>query len=108
MYGASKSKRIRPLLPFRSFHEYYTDFILEKAGKMSPSPSTNSGVANATCTSNFYYPGLESPSLETDGTNLQCPVHTTEWKLIAKIDLRVVPLLCLLYLLTFLDRYVMP
>ena len=28
----------------------------------------------------------------------------TEWKVLAKIDYRVVPVLCLLYLLAFLDR----
>lgn len=34
----------------------------------------------------------------------QCPAHTTERKLMAKIDLHVLPCLCILYLMAFLDR----
>jgi MFS family permease len=33
-----------------------------------------------------------------------CPSHTTERKLVHKIDLHVVPFLCIMYLLAFLDR----
>ncbi|KAJ4357778.1 High-affinity nicotinic acid transporter [Didymosphaeria variabile] len=33
-----------------------------------------------------------------------CPPHTTERKLITKIDLHVIPFLCIMYLLAFLDR----
>ena len=33
-----------------------------------------------------------------------CPAHTTERKLVTKIDLHVVPFLCIMYLLAFLDR----
>lgn len=33
---------------------------------------------------------------------VQCPSHTTERKLMAKIDMRVVPFLCIMYLLAFL------
>lgn len=33
-----------------------------------------------------------------------CPAHTTESALVRKIDLYVVPFLCVLYLLAFLDR----
>lgn len=36
--------------------------------------------------------------------HVQCPAHTTEKKLMAKVDRRVVPCLCVLYLLAFLDR----
>lgn len=32
------------------------------------------------------------------------PEKVVEWKVIAKIDYRVVPMLCLMYLLSFLDR----
>ncbi|KAI4736600.1 major facilitator superfamily transporter [Aureobasidium sp. EXF-12298] len=35
---------------------------------------------------------------------LVCPPHTTERKLVNKIDFHVVPFLCILYLLAFLDR----
>ncbi|KAF2864011.1 MFS general substrate transporter [Piedraia hortae CBS 480.64] len=34
----------------------------------------------------------------------QCPPHTTESKLMRRIDLHVIPFLCILYLLAFLDR----
>lgn len=36
--------------------------------------------------------------------SIECPHHTTERALIRKIDLHVIPLLCILYLLAFLDR----
>jgi hypothetical protein len=77
----------------------------EKAGEMSL-PSLNDGTVDAAGTSNCYNPGLENANLEITGKSLQCPPHTTERKLIAKVDLRVVPLLCILYLFTFLDRCV--
>ncbi|KAF2861832.1 MFS general substrate transporter [Piedraia hortae CBS 480.64] len=35
---------------------------------------------------------------------MSCPEHTTERKLLARIDLHVIPFLCVLYLLAFLDR----
>ena len=39
-----------------------------------------------------------------DDMPVQCPPHTTERKLLARIDLHVVPFLCIMYLLAFLDR----
>ncbi|KAK4610569.1 hypothetical protein CLAFUW4_14005 [Fulvia fulva] len=39
-----------------------------------------------------------------DDLHVQCPPHTTERKLVTKIDLHVIPFLCILYLLAFLDR----
>lgn len=33
-----------------------------------------------------------------------CPPHTTERRLMAKIDMRVVPFLCIMYLLAFLGE----
>ncbi|KAF2266645.1 MFS general substrate transporter [Lojkania enalia] len=33
-----------------------------------------------------------------------CPPHTTERKLVTRIDLHVIPFLCIMYLLAFLDR----
>ncbi len=41
---------------------------------------------------------------ELDDLQVVCPPHTTEKKLMAKIDWRVMPALCILYLLAFLDR----
>lgn len=39
-----------------------------------------------------------------NGLPVPCPPHTTERKLVAKIDLHVIPFLCIMYLLAFLDR----
>ena len=42
-----------------------------------------------------------------DDLHVQCPPHTTESKLVRRIDFRVIPCLCIMYLLAFLDRSVM-
>lgn len=34
-----------------------------------------------------------------DDLHVQCPPHTTERKMVARIDLHVIPFLCVLYLL---------
>ncbi|KAF2461689.1 major facilitator superfamily domain-containing protein [Lineolata rhizophorae] len=36
--------------------------------------------------------------------HVRCPPHTTERRLVNRIDFRVVPFLCIMYLLAFLDR----
>lgn len=41
---------------------------------------------------------------EYDELGVACPAHTTEKKLMARIDWHVLPLISLLYLLAFLDR----
>ncbi|CAN8096810.1 unnamed protein product [Discula destructiva] len=54
--------------------------------------------------------GSRSPDLhhdqleEYDELGVVCPPHTTEKKLVAKIDMRLLPFISLLYLLAFLDR----
>ena len=54
---------------------------------------------------NYYDPDLQHQDAEyLDDSQVQCPSHTTQRKLIAKIDLRVIPVLSVLYLLAFLDR----
>ncbi|KAF2155650.1 MFS general substrate transporter [Myriangium duriaei CBS 260.36] len=45
-----------------------------------------------------------NPTGYDDDLHVQCPSHTTERKLMAKIDARVMPFLCVMYLLAFLDR----
>ena len=55
------------------------------------------------------YPGANEayvgdPDYE-DPSSVPCPAHTTERKLLARIDLHVIPFLVLLYWLAFLDRY---
>jgi hypothetical protein len=54
--------------------------------------------------SQFRDSKLESQHVEYDELLVQCPAHTTEAKLLRKIDMRVIPFLCILYLLAFLDR----
>lgn len=39
-----------------------------------------------------------------DHLHVECPPHTTEKKLVYRIDLHVIPVLCIMYLLAFLDR----
>ncbi|KAI9893988.1 MAG: hypothetical protein M1814_004758 [Vezdaea aestivalis] len=39
-----------------------------------------------------------------EGSKAVCPSHTTELKLLARIDIHVIPFLCVLWLLAFLDR----
>ncbi|KAI0887492.1 MFS general substrate transporter [Annulohypoxylon maeteangense] len=51
---------------------------------------------------NTYHPGIAD--VEYDELHVQCPPHTTERKLITKIDWKLIPFLCILYLLAFLDR----
>lgn len=71
-------------------------------GEKGPSPS--SSLENPQ-----NYPGATdcpATSEYDDDLHVQCPPHTTERKLVARIDWHVVPLLCILYLLAFLDRRV--
>lgn len=54
---------------------------------------------------NYYDPNLPRDGpVEYDELHVVCPPHTTEKKLMAKIDIRVIPFLCILYLFAFLDR----
>jgi hypothetical protein len=41
---------------------------------------------------------------DADPFAVQCPPHTTEQRLVYRIDLHVIPWLCVMYLLAFLDR----
>ncbi|KAI0481191.1 MFS general substrate transporter [Xylariaceae sp. FL0804] len=51
---------------------------------------------------NSYHPG--TADVEYDELHVQCPPHTTERQIVTRIDWRVIPFLCILYLLAFLDR----
>lgn len=54
------------------------------------------------------YPGVasvEHPDYgHGDALHVECPSHTTEGRLVMRVDRRLIPLLCILYLLAFLDR----
>ncbi|KAI1501248.1 MFS general substrate transporter [Biscogniauxia marginata] len=51
---------------------------------------------------NTYHPGIADN--EYDDLHVRCPPHTTERKLITRVDWHLMPFLCILYLLAFLDR----
>jgi MFS family permease len=48
--------------------------------------------------------GASREEVQFDELDVECPPHTTQRALMRKIDLRVMPFLCVLYLLAFLDR----
>ncbi|KAI4159361.1 MAG: hypothetical protein LQ342_006617 [Letrouitia transgressa] len=67
--------------------------------------SSDSQATDPPLSTNFYDPDLPRPYPEyDDDRGVQCPPHTTPWKLVSKIDLRVIPVLSLLYFFAFLDR----
>ncbi|CAJ2506217.1 Uu.00g003470.m01.CDS01 [Anthostomella pinea] len=51
---------------------------------------------------NTYHAG--TADAEYDELHVQCPPHTTERKIVTRIDWRLIPFLCIMYLLAFLDR----
>lgn len=54
---------------------------------------------------NYYDPDIAGlDAAYDDDLGVQCPSYTTQRRLITKIDLRVIPVLSILYLLAFLDR----
>ena len=72
-----------------------------------PTEEGTSPVSFADGEPQYTYAYNDSGRLQYDeDLHVPCPPHTTERKLVAKIDLRVIPFLCILYLLAFLDRYV--
>lgn len=54
-------------------------------------------------------PSMEKPRdvevPETEAAAPVCPAHTSERRLMTKIDFHVVPFLCIMYLLAFLGMY---
>lgn len=52
----------------------------------------------------YYHPDAVRAGAEYDDLQVPCPAHTTQRKLVTQIDLRVIPVLSILYLLAFLDR----
>ncbi|KAI9742268.1 MAG: hypothetical protein M1818_004168 [Claussenomyces sp. TS43310] len=68
----------------------------------SPAPSTLD--RDAAAKQGYASNGATNNAVEFDELHVVCPPHTTEKALVRKIDLRVIPFLCILYLLAFLDR----
>ncbi|PTU24714.1 hypothetical protein P175DRAFT_0506310 [Aspergillus ochraceoroseus IBT 24754] len=67
-------------------------------------------IGNGTSPPNLYLTAMDQGVRELEAfaavVSLELPLltHTTERKLMAKIDMRLVPCLCVMYLLAFLDR----
>ncbi|OTB06841.1 hypothetical protein M426DRAFT_318550 [Hypoxylon sp. CI-4A] len=71
--------------------------------KISPSPPSDSDkLGDDNIGTNTYHPGVTG--VEYDEFRVQCPPHTTERKILTRIDLHLIPFISILYLLAFLDR----
>ncbi|KAI9880282.1 MAG: hypothetical protein M1830_004401 [Pleopsidium flavum] len=72
--------------------------------KNAESPETSLG-RDQVYANNYYDPDIAHSGADYDeDLHVQCPSHITERRLITKIDIRVIPILSILYLLAFLDR----
>ncbi|KAF2210062.1 hypothetical protein CERZMDRAFT_45864 [Cercospora zeae-maydis SCOH1-5] len=72
-----------------------------------PFNSTDEKAAHSPTTSeHFEQPNdiTYQPQGYDEDLHVECPSHTTERRLLTRIDLHIVPVLCILYLLAFLDR----
>lgn len=72
-------------------------------GKPSPTAPSDSEKAGLDIVgNNTYHPG--TADIEYDELHVPCPPHTTERKIMNRVDWHLIPFLCVLYLLAFLDR----
>lgn len=67
--------------------------VEEKAEHRSEAPAHNT-----------YHPGSDNALPYKDDASVVCPPHTTQGKIVARIDFHLMPFLIILYLLAFLDR----
>lgn len=52
-----------------------------------------------------YDPDMAHPAHNFDEEYpVECPPHTTEWKLMRKVDFRVIPVLSIMYLLVSVEH----
>ncbi|KAI0382932.1 MFS general substrate transporter [Hypomontagnella monticulosa] len=68
----------------------------------APAPSDSEKAGVDVMGNNTYHPG--TADIEYDELHVPCPPHTTERRLMTRIDWHLIPFLCVLYLLAFLDR----
>ena len=74
----------------------YSEATDSPESSLDPSPPTGD---------NYYDPDLPRHNADyLDHLQVPCPPHTTQRRLLTKVDLRVIPVLSILYLLAFLDR----
>jgi hypothetical protein len=74
------------------------------ADEKSSSDSGTNGISDGNAKGNFYDPDLAHPAADYNEEHVTVLSSTSERKLVTKIDLRVIPVLSILYLLAFLDR----
>lgn len=81
-------------------------FVKSKpGGPEDSSPSGSPSHYGPNYGKRHYDPDLAHPNAEYDDDLLvECPPHTTQRRLVTKIDFRIIPVLSILYLLAFLDR----
>lgn len=88
--------------PFYSSKESKPDYPpTSPPEKLFPQPTT---TTTTTTNDHQHHQGQEEPSSTSEETIPSCPPNTTPQKLLLRIDLHVIPFLCILYLLAFLDR----
>ena len=81
----SKSLQLRP-------HRGWVPNIFSSKG------SPTSSLGREHYSNNYYDPDIAHPNAEYDeNIEVQCPPQTSERRLIAKIDLRVIPFLSIMY-----------
>ena len=94
-------------IPHPALHHILT-YPPESKPAVSPTTSDVDHEPGIKSEANNYYDPNLAPSgngaAQFDDLHVVCPPHTTERKLMRNIDLRVMPFLCILYLLAFLDR----
>lgn len=87
--------------PFYSSKESKPDYPpTSPPEKLFPQPTTTTTTTN----DHQHHQGQEEPPSTSEETIPSCPPNTTPQKLLLRIDLHVIPFLCILYLLAFLDR----
>ncbi|KAB2574912.1 Major facilitator superfamily [Lasiodiplodia theobromae] len=70
--------------------------MFSRSEKAAVAPRSSSEDGN-------YVPDPAAVEYDSD-LHVECPPHTTERRLVNRIDFHVIPYLCVLYLLAFLDR----
>ncbi|KAF2005013.1 MFS general substrate transporter [Amniculicola lignicola CBS 123094] len=91
------------LLDLRPRHQHHTPIGEVKISSADIASRMFSSNEKNTAAQDSDGPGASDGPYE-DGLPVECPAHTTEAKLVQRIDLHVIPFLCIMYLLAFLDR----
>lgn len=71
---------------------------------MSPESSGSPSSPSPPAGHNYHDPDLPRYDETLDDLQVPCPPHTTQRRILTRIDFRVIPILSIIYLLAFLDR----